>query len=178
MSPPERNILGASGLNPVLFVIVAFAPPVEVPGRAPLPAILTGTYRGHNAAIRAWPVIVDGEGNVTRWDALAFVSAHPAYALNELSNQERERLRAESLTALGESGPVGQDRVLDQPPPTPAPPPDPVPYAPELPVLEGEAEDIPESEVVAEPLECGPACIRLSGPEGTMEEHGDGCTAS
>lgn len=174
MSTLENNILTASGLDEEYFEQTAYAPVVPREGGRDLPAILVGSYRGNNVAIRAWPVVVDGAGSVMRWNALAFVSAHPGFALNELSNEERERLRAESQVAQGADEPVGQEAVLNQPAPAPAPPPA-VPYAPPLPAP---AEDLPGDEGVrVEAAACGTeGCMTATDPElGTQTIHIEGC---
>lgn len=174
MADEQHDILLAAGLNPGSFEQVAYAPSLDDEH----PAILAGTYANgagrSNTAIRAWPVVVDGQGRPSRWDAIAFVSAHPALALDQLSVQERERLRAQSQTPSGADAPVGQEKVLAQPPPTPAPP----PYAPPLQPLEAQAaeEPLPDDEgIQAIELNCHPGCMEFRGPQGTQPVHVEGC---
>jgi hypothetical protein len=166
-----QPIVEAAGLDPGDFQAGAYAEPLNSDGwLKPLPAVLVGTYRGHMTAIRAWPVIAEPDsGRVTRWDAIALISAHPGLALNELSARERERLRAEALTPSGLEAPVGQERVVSQP----APHATEVPYAPPLPAREttGVAEDDPR-DVQLEPAGCGgPNCVTFVGPSGRQEAH-------
>jgi hypothetical protein len=168
----QYDILLAAGLDPAEFEQVAYATPLG----DDKPAVLVGKLNEHNTAIRAWPVVVDGQGRPSRWDAIAFVSAHPALALDQLSVQERARLRAEALTPSGAEAPVGQEQVVDQPAPALAPPAK-VDYAPPVQPLEGQAEELPDDEeVVVEEADCGyPGCMQFTGPQGDQVQHVEGC---
>jgi hypothetical protein len=171
MQADQFDIVEAAGLDPENFDVIAWAPVIE-----DLPALLVGTYRGHNAAIRAEPRVVslttdEGGNAVTSWDAVAFVSRHPGMALDCLTYEERERLRAEKLTPAGADGPVGQAAVIGKSDPRE------VSYAPPLPAVTLEVVDEPFDpselgEVDVAPASCGgPECVVLRGPEGVQEVH-------
>jgi hypothetical protein len=155
------DIVEATGIDPENFECVAYAPAINR-----LPAIVAGTYRGCNAAIRAEPRAFDvtEEAVPTSWDAIAFVSRHPGNALNELTHEERERLRAEKLTPAGAERPVGQEKVIGQPESRPAP----------QPAIETEVTELENGseELQVAPASCGGEnCIVFQGPEGAQESH-------
>lgn len=148
MTPQE--LIAASGLNPAEFVTVAEASQISDQH----PALLTGTYRGAPAVIRGWLIDSDEEA----YTALAFVSKHPGYALEQLTHEEQERLRAEKDGAALN---VTQEDVIDGvAEPVPYEPPAPALPAPEL---EAEIED-PREVSAVEPAECGGLkCFIING---------------
>lgn len=159
----------AAGLDSAAFATRAWAPAI-----ADKPALVSGISRGeYPVIIRAWPL--DGEG--TGWAAQAIIGSHPQLVLEELEPEEAERLRAESQTATGLDAPVGQEAVIGRsdpklpyaPPVQPLPEPTPGPLEGE--VLDGEV----VSEVTVHPLDCGPNCVQLVGPQGTIQNHSVGC---
>lgn len=168
------DVIDAAGLDPAEFETVAHAEPVARPNQDDLPGLIMGRYRGHNAAIRCWPRVVDSAGHVSAWDALAYTSQHPALASQQMTAEEQERLRAETFAPSG-SEPVGQEKVVGRS--------DPVPYTPPLPVIEGTAVDLtpeePEDDprdVQIEPAPCGnPECFVFVGEEGRQEIHVEQC---
>jgi hypothetical protein len=170
MQADQFEIVQAAGLDPELFDVIGYATAFEADEL--LPAILVGTYRGCNAAIRAEVRVQGGLGKPVRWDAIAFVSRHPGMALDCLTFEERERLRAETLTPTGHDAPVGQAAVIGKtefaPRILPREPTEHVPHAQPEP-------DETADGILAAPSPCGGAeCFVMQGPEGTQEVHDPG----
>lgn len=174
----------ASGLDAGKFATKAWAPAI-----GDKPALVSGLYRGrYSALIRAWPIAEGAE-----WVAQAIISGHPQLVFEELEPEESERLRAESQAPVGYNAPVGQEQVVGRSEPK-------LPYAPQVQPLDtaesvqadadgnvtisppaatatGEAqiEQPPISEVTVVPLDCGPHCVRMDGPQGVIENHAADC---
>lgn len=166
----QVQILLAAGVE-LPFDTKAFAAQSEIDPN--LPALLSGTIDGGIFVIvRAWQ-----QDDV--WIAVATLSRNPALVLGALEPEEAERLRAETQTPQGASAPVGQENVIGRSDPK-------ILYAPPVQPLDtaesvqADAEPEPvDSELVAEitvePLDCGSDCVRLSGPEGMVENHKPPC---
>ena len=170
MQADQFEIVQAAGLDPALFNPRGYAPACKPPANTilpDLPAILVGTYRSYNTAIRA--SVRPGVGGPSfppqRWDAVAFVSQHPGLALEQLTYEERERLRAETLTPTGHDKPVGQKAVIGK-----------TEFAPKIPGAGKPLTQVEPAEAIsgiaAGPAPCGGAeCFVMQGPEGTQEVH-------
>jgi hypothetical protein len=170
MIPTEvrYDILLAAGVEDS-FEAKAWAPQVETDPN--LPAILSGVMEGGVfAVIRAWQ-----QDDV--WIAVATISRNPALAIGALEPEEAERLRAETQTPQGASAPVGQEKVIGRSDPKLlyAPPVQPLDTAESVQADAAPLDSEMVSEITVEPLDCGPDCARLSGPEGTVENHKPPC---
>lgn len=173
------DLIVAAGLDPARFATKAWAPQPD-DGH---PALVSGTLHGGVfVVIRAWQIEDDAPQQHEPfshhgWIAVAMISKNPHLTVGELSPEEAERLRAETLTPQGAAKPVGQTAVLGRS--------DPKPYAPPLDTAESVHADTTAAEIeedigaagpIPVPLPCGTECVQLKGPEGTQDYHGADCS--
>lgn len=183
----EYDVLAATGLDPAECEVQTRADPInDLPGL--MVVCYTGQHRAEPSAIatvRAWPRDVDEQGHVGRWEAVACISVNPVMPINDFTPEEQERLRAETQIPLGMSKPVGQEAVIGKSDPKPYTPPVPALEAPDpnqakgggwvAEATEDPYDDTEASDIQAEPLSCHVGCVRMTGPEGTMDSHDPEC---